>query len=105
MGIEPGVLPEDRVQEAVIFQVACIDLTGSLHHSDGKKVWIALYTCAVYHAVYLEIVISLSTECFIQFLRKLIARRGIDYVIIMITEIILSAPAEFSQVQSGTPSA
>ncbi|XP_035227368.1 uncharacterized protein LOC118199581 [Stegodyphus dumicola] len=40
-----------------------------------------LYTCTIYRAIHLELVTSLSTETFIQSLRRFIARRGRPYVI------------------------
>ena len=48
---------------------------------DGKKSYIVLYTCAVYRAIHLELVTSLTTECFFQSLRRFIARRGRPSVI------------------------
>ena len=35
-----------------------------------------LFTCAVYRAVHLELILSLSTNSFLQGLRRFIARRG-----------------------------
>ncbi|GFU90782.1 eukaryotic translation initiation factor 3 subunit H [Trichonephila clavipes] len=52
-----------------------IDLAGPLFTRDGGKVWIVLYTCAIYRAIHLELVSSLSTECFMLSLRWFIARR------------------------------
>lgn len=40
------------------------------------KAWIVIYTCAVYRAVHLELVSSISTDSFIQSFRRFIARRG-----------------------------
>ena len=41
-----------------------------------QKVWVVLFTCAVYRAVHLEIIDSLSTEAFALALRRFVARRG-----------------------------
>ncbi|GFX84796.1 integrase catalytic domain-containing protein [Trichonephila clavipes] len=69
-------LPEDRVRDAVVFEVTGIDLCGPLFLKTDKKCWIVFATCAVYQTVHLELVSSLSTECFILALRRFIARRG-----------------------------
>ncbi|GFX27146.1 putative RNA-directed DNA polymerase from transposon X-element [Trichonephila clavipes] len=57
-------------------QLQCIDLAGPLFLKNGEKVWVVLYTCAVYRAVHLELVIALSTNNFLLSLRRFIARRG-----------------------------
>ncbi|XP_044756949.1 uncharacterized protein LOC123315351 [Coccinella septempunctata] len=72
----PSALPEDRVRDVSVFEVIGIDLTGPVHLRDGRKAWIAVFTCAVYRAIHLELLTSLSTEIFIQSLRRFIARRG-----------------------------
>ncbi|GBO19331.1 hypothetical protein AVEN_82089-1 [Araneus ventricosus] len=69
-------LPEDRVREARIFEITGVDLCGPLFLRDGAKSWIVLFTCAVFRAVHLDLVISLSTENFILDLRRFISRRG-----------------------------
>ncbi|GFU92698.1 integrase catalytic domain-containing protein [Trichonephila clavipes] len=68
-------LPADRVKDANAFDITGIDLAGPLFTRDGGKVWIVLYTCAIYRAIHLELVSSLSTECFMLSLRRFIARR------------------------------
>ncbi|GFX09235.1 uncharacterized protein TNCV_1068211 [Trichonephila clavipes] len=72
---EPVSLPADRVKDANAFDITGIDLAGPLFIRDGGKVWIVLYTCAIYRAIHLELVSSLSTECFMLSLRRFIARR------------------------------
>ncbi|GBN96562.1 hypothetical protein AVEN_117322-1 [Araneus ventricosus] len=52
------------------------DLAGPLFLCGGGKVWIVLFTCAVYPAIHLELVASLSAETFMQALRRIWARRG-----------------------------
>ena len=69
-------LPEDRVKDAAVFEITGIDLCGPLLVRGEKKCWILLATCAIYRAVHLELVSSLSTDCFILALRRFIARRG-----------------------------
>jgi len=60
------------VKEANAFEIVGIDYAGSLFL---KKTWICLFTCAIYRAIHLEIITFLSTEAFLQVLRRFIARR------------------------------
>lgn len=76
-----SVLPEDRVRDAKIFEIVEIDLTGPLFLKGKHKVWIVLFTCAIFRAVHLELTISLSAERFLQALRRFISRRGRPSVI------------------------
>jgi hypothetical protein len=72
----PIGLPEDRVKDAAVFQISGVDFAGPVYLRDGQKAWICLFTCAVYRAVHIELVSSLSTNEFLQALRRFIARRG-----------------------------
>jgi hypothetical protein len=74
--VQETCLPEDRVRSASVFEVVGIDLAGPLFLKDGQKVWIVLFTCAVYRAVHLELVCTLSTAGFMSALGRFIARRG-----------------------------
>ncbi|GFT67069.1 integrase catalytic domain-containing protein [Trichonephila clavipes] len=74
-------LPEDRVREAQIFEITGVDLCGPLFLRDRTKSWIVLFTCAVFRAVHMELVTSLSTESFILALRRFISRRGRPFTI------------------------
>jgi len=76
METEPVGLPKDRIQSTAVFQIVGVDLAGPLFLKGGEKCWIVLYTCAVYRVVHLELVLSLSTESFLQSLRRFVARRG-----------------------------
>lgn len=76
MEAAPAVLPESRVRDAAAFEVTGIDYASPLYLSGGNKAYICLFTCAVYRAVHLELVITLSTEGFLEALRRFIARRG-----------------------------
>ncbi|XP_055935667.1 uncharacterized protein LOC129965631 [Argiope bruennichi] len=69
-------LPEDRIREAAAFEICGIDLAGPPFLRDNKKSWACLFTCAVYRAVHIELVTSLSTQSFLLALRRFIARRG-----------------------------
>lgn len=77
----PVPLPLDRIKTVATFQVTGVDLAGPLYLKDGSKSWICLFTCAVYRAVHLELVTSLSTECFLLALRRFIARRGRPHIV------------------------
>ncbi|XP_045482841.1 uncharacterized protein LOC123686673 [Harmonia axyridis] len=74
--VSPIPLPRDRVRDANVFEVAGVDLAGPLYIRSGEKVWICLFTCAVYRAVHLELLSSLSTDIFLQSFRRFVARRG-----------------------------
>lgn len=80
MTAPPGLLPESRIRDAIAFEVTGIDYAGPLFLKD-QKAYIYLFTCAVYRAVHLELVTSLSTEGFLEALRRFIARRGRPSVI------------------------
>ncbi|GFY19926.1 uncharacterized protein TNCV_2146191 [Trichonephila clavipes] len=69
-------LPKDRTEVAAVFQVSGVDLAGPLLTKSKQKAWIVLFTCAVFRAVHLELITSLSTTDFIQAIRRFIARRG-----------------------------
>ncbi|UYV68872.1 hypothetical protein LAZ67_6001388 [Cordylochernes scorpioides] len=69
-------LPNDRTEPLGIFKVVGIDLAGPLYLKDGSKVWMVLFTCAVYRAIHLEMVSSLETDSFILALSRFIGRRG-----------------------------
>ncbi|GFW69019.1 integrase catalytic domain-containing protein [Trichonephila clavipes] len=73
---EPTPLPSDRVTDCAPFEIVGIDLAGPLFLKDGRKVWITLFTCAVYRAIHLELVNSLTSDAFLLALRCFIARRG-----------------------------
>ena len=53
-----------------------MDLTGPLYLKEGGKIWILLFTCAVYCAVHLELITSLPTNGFMLGWRRFVARHG-----------------------------
>ncbi|GFT01921.1 integrase catalytic domain-containing protein [Trichonephila clavipes] len=75
----PSPLPPDGVSDCEILEVVGIDLAGPLFLKTGEKVWITLFTCAVYHALHLELVNALSSDAFLLALRRFIARCRIIY--------------------------
>ncbi|GBO33339.1 hypothetical protein AVEN_95705-1 [Araneus ventricosus] len=76
MSSEPTPLPPDRVTDCAPFEIVGIDLAGPLFLKNEGKVWIVIFTCAVYRAIHLELVNSLSSDAFLLALRRFIARRG-----------------------------
>jgi len=73
---DQGPLPVDRVRDTAVFEVIGIDLGGPLYLRSKQKVWFVIFTCAVYRAIHLEVVLTLSTEGFLLALRRFVARRG-----------------------------
>ncbi|KAF2886826.1 hypothetical protein ILUMI_19347 [Ignelater luminosus] len=78
---EPVALPKNRVGNAVPFEISGVDFAGPVYLKENQKGWICLFTCAVYRAVHLELVTSLSTDAFLEVLRHVIARRGRSTII------------------------
>ncbi|GFU63861.1 integrase catalytic domain-containing protein [Trichonephila clavipes] len=48
-----GPLPEDSVREASVFEIVGINYAGRLIIKGGQKVWLVIFTCAVYRALHL----------------------------------------------------
>lgn len=71
-----AALPENRVKDAKVFEVSGIDLAGPLFLKDSTKVWVVIFTCAIYRAVHIESVESINTEQFILALFRFISRCG-----------------------------
>lgn len=78
--VEPTPLPETRVRDTKVFEVTGVDLAGPLFikgdDKSTKKVWVCLFTCAVYRAVRMELVSSLSTDSFLQAFKRFCSRHG-----------------------------
>jgi hypothetical protein len=71
---EEAPLPLDRIKDAEVFQVVGVDMAGPLILKNGKKVWIAIFTCAIFRAVHLEACPSLSTKAFLRALKNFIMK-------------------------------
>ena len=74
-------LPPERVLPfSPPFSVTGVDLFGPLNLKYGRnksiKAWGALFTCATVRPIHLEIVESLSTESFLQALRRFVSHHG-----------------------------
>ncbi len=74
--VDPAALPAGRVESSAPFLTTGVDLAGPLFLLDGQKAWVVLYTCAVYRAVYLDVVTTLSTEGFLRSLERFISYYG-----------------------------
>ncbi|GFW09361.1 uncharacterized protein TNCV_2066201 [Trichonephila clavipes] len=81
ISVSEGLLPQDRVRDAAVFEIIGLDLAGLLFLKNGEKNWILILTCAVYRAIHLELLTSVSTESFLLGLSRFIARRGRPSVI------------------------
>lgn len=69
-------LPMNRVRDAKVFEIVEVDFVGPLYLKAEKKAWVCIFTCAVYRAVHLELVSSLSVEKFMEAFRRFVSRRG-----------------------------
>ncbi|GFT63107.1 integrase catalytic domain-containing protein [Trichonephila clavipes] len=81
ISVSEGLLPQDRVRDAAVFEIIGLDLAGHLILKNGETNWILILTCAVYREIHLELLTSVSTESFLLDLRRFIARRGQPSVI------------------------
>ncbi|UYV84483.1 hypothetical protein LAZ67_X002352 [Cordylochernes scorpioides] len=69
-------IPATRIGSTPAFGVIGVDIAGPLTETVGKKIWVVLYTCAVYRSVHLELTKTESTEGFLDTFRRFVARRG-----------------------------
>ena len=74
-----ATLPEDRVEPAEPFSYCAVDLFGPFLIKEGRKElkrYGVLFTCMACRAVHIETANSLSTDSFINCLRRMMAIRG-----------------------------
>ncbi|XP_055585295.1 uncharacterized protein LOC129738138 [Uranotaenia lowii] len=76
-----GELPSARVTVSRAFQRTGVDYFGPVYlrtapRRSAVKAYVAVFVCMVTKAVHLELVTDLSTEKFIQALRRFVGRRG-----------------------------
>ena len=72
-------LPDERLTVTPPFTYIGLDLFGSFIVKKGRKElkwYSAIFTCLSCRAVHLEVVNSMDADCFIQSLRRFIARDG-----------------------------
>lgn len=72
----PAPLPYNQVKDAKTFQVTGVDFAGILILKNGDKVWIVIFTCAIYRGVHLEKVDCINTEDFLMAFNRFVSRRG-----------------------------
>ena len=73
----PPPLPHFWVNASPPFSSIGVDYAGPLYiKGAGNKVWIALFTCCVTHAIHLELIPDMITETFIRCFRRFTCRRG-----------------------------
>ena len=74
-----GNLPADRLLEEPPFTYCGVDMFGPFLVKDSRKTqkkYGAMFTCLSSRAVHIETTSNLTTDSFIQTLRRLISRRG-----------------------------
>jgi hypothetical protein len=74
--VNPAPLPTNRTTMGNVFQVTGVDLAGPLFLKNKDKVYITLFTCAVYRCIHLDLVMSLNTEAFMNALERFVSVRG-----------------------------
>lgn len=79
-----GDLPESRLKPMRPFTISGIDFAGPFLIKDGKlrnrkiiKVYLYLFVCFTTKAVHLEIAGDLTTNCFLNVLKRFVSRRGL----------------------------
>ena len=81
-------MPLFRVLEGPPFTFIGVDFAGPLYFKSSPpckvddKVWLCLFTCAVTHAVHLEVVFDLSGGTFIRCLKHFVSRRELPHKIV-----------------------
>ncbi|XP_068987481.1 uncharacterized protein [Bombus flavifrons] len=78
-----GDLPEARITESRPFTNVGIDYCGPLYIKERRnrnrskvKVYVAIFVCLATKAVHIELVSDLTTDAFLEVLRRFISRRG-----------------------------
>ena len=82
-----GSLPELRLSHLPPFTNTGTDFAGPVYYRsftsrEAFKSYINIFTCASTRAIHLELIISLSTNSFINALERFTSRRGVPHVII-----------------------
>ena len=79
-------LPDFRVREAAPFSKVGVDFAGPLFVRDcangSNKAYIALFSCCVTRAIYLDLVRDLSADTLLCCPRRFAARRGMPSLIV-----------------------
>lgn len=75
----PGRLPRCRTEQSTPFAVIGVDFAGPVKYrlrGREAKSYVALFSCSLTRAVFLDLLPSLETKEFIKSLKRFIARRG-----------------------------
>ena len=76
----PGNLPQERTLGSTPFQVVGVDYAGPIKYrkksSQEGKAYVALYSCSLTRAVYLDLLPNQTLEEFLHSLKRFVARRG-----------------------------
>ncbi|XP_044746498.1 uncharacterized protein LOC123308039 [Coccinella septempunctata] len=78
-----GDLPAARVQQSLPFVKVGVDYAGPFLMKDRRgrgckviKCWVAVFVCFTTRAIHLELILSLSTDDFLQAFHRFVSRRG-----------------------------
>ncbi len=91
-------VPKQRVQECQPFSITGVYYTEALIVTDGKidkKVYIALFTCAITRAIHLELVADNSCETFIRAFRRFVSRRSCPRIMMSDNSTTFVSSAQF----------
>lgn len=81
---------DDRIRDTLVFEVIGLDLAEPLYLNNCEKhIDTIIFTCAVYRAVHLELLQSVSMNCFILGLKRFIARRA-RYTVVKFLNAVLN---------------
>ena len=72
-------LPDDRIESAPPFTYCGVDYFGPWYIHEGRKElkrWGVIFTCLCCRAVHIETAVSMTTDSFVNALRRFIALRG-----------------------------
>ncbi|PIC13705.1 hypothetical protein B9Z55_027568 [Caenorhabditis nigoni] len=77
----PGLIPERRTNESIVFQHAGVDFIGPIKTqrnslNEVEKSYIAIFTCTVTRMIHLELVRDVSTDEFLLAFTRFMGRRG-----------------------------
>ena len=69
-------IPPERFSTDGPFCYTGVYMFGPFNFKEGRKRFVALFTCLASRAIHLESTVSIDTDSFIQALRRFVARRG-----------------------------
>ena len=75
-------LPIERVAQGNPFSTTGVDFAGPIHLKNEEKAYVALFTCDITRAVYLELTEDMTAHEFMGMFRRFISRRGTPSTVI-----------------------